>query len=101
MDARTGKRCHDVLNPLHSLVYFAPEAEAELVAAGLAEGRMGYFASRSAPMGAVGAATVRATFYNFAPALIGRHIPAAWDLATPATVTAARLRGVDRALRRA
>jgi helix-turn-helix protein len=100
MDARTGKRCHDVLNPLHSLLYFAPEAEAEFVAAGLAEGRMGYFASRAAPMGAVGPATVRATFYNFSPALIERHIPAAWDLATPAAVTAARLRAVDRALRR-
>ncbi|MGW1994159.1 SCO6745 family protein [Embleya sp. NPDC001921] len=100
MDARTGRRCHNVLNPLHSLVYFAPEADLEFVAVGLRKGRMGYFASRAAPMGAVGAATVRATFYNFSPALIGRHIPAAWASATPEAVYAARLRVVDQALRR-
>ncbi|WP_406296345.1 hypothetical protein OG948_12865 [Embleya sp. NBC_00888] len=100
MDARTGRRCHTVLNPLHSLVYFAPEADPEFVAVGLRKGRMGYFASRAAPMGAVGAAIVRATFYNFSPALIGRHIPAAWALATPEAVYAARLRVVDQALRR-
>jgi len=100
MDARTGRHCHDVLNPLHSLVYFAPEADPEYVGAGLARGRMGYFASRAAPMGAVTAATIRATFFNFAPALIARHIPAAWELATPGDVYAARLRVVDRAMRR-
>ncbi|MET7301751.1 hypothetical protein [Embleya sp. NPDC005575] len=45
MDARTGRRCHNVLNPLHSLVYFAPEGDPEFVAIGLKTGRMGYFAS--------------------------------------------------------
>ena len=100
MDARTGRHCHDVLNPLHSLVYFAPEADPEYVGAGLVKGRMGYFASRAAPMGAVAASTIRATFFNFAPGLIARHIPAAWELAAPADVYAARLRVVDRALRR-
>ncbi|MFF7244195.1 hypothetical protein ACFZBU_09890 [Embleya sp. NPDC008237] len=100
MDARTGRRCHNVLNPLHSLVYFAPEGDVEFAAIGLKKGRMGYFASRAAPMGAVGAAVVRATFYNFGPDLIGKHIPAAWDLAAPEAVHAARMRVVDRALRR-
>jgi len=55
---------------------------------------MGYFASRSAPMGAVGPQVVTATFYNFNPELVARHIPRAWSLATPAAVLAARWRRV-------
>jgi hypothetical protein len=38
---------------------------------------MGYFASRSAAMGPVGAAIVTATFYSFSPDLIGEVIPRA------------------------
>ncbi|MFI5864022.1 hypothetical protein [Streptomyces sp. NPDC051546] len=95
-----GKQCHGALNPLHSLIYFAPEAEEEFTGSGLHKGRMGYFAGRAAAMGAVGAGVVAATFYNFSPALVAAHIPRAWDLATPGTVLAARLRAVDRVLRR-
>lgn len=95
-----GKQCHGVLNPLHSLIYFAPEAEEEFTAAGLDKGRVGYFAGRAAAMGAVGAGVVAATFYNFSPTLVAAHIPRAWDLATPATVLTSRLKAVDRVLRR-
>lgn len=95
-----GKECHAALNPLHSLIYFAPEAEEEFTAAGLEKGRMGYFAGRAAAMGAVSAGVVAATFYNFSPALVAVHIPRAWGLAAPATVLAARFRAVDRVLRR-
>ncbi|MEV7728714.1 hypothetical protein AB0P15_28810 [Streptomyces sp. NPDC087917] len=95
-----GKQCHGALNPLHSLIYFAPEAEEEFIAAGLEKGRMGYFAGRAAAMGAVGAGVVAATFYNFSPALVAAHIPRAWDLAAPETVLRARLKAVDRVLRR-
>ncbi len=94
------RRCYQALNPLHSLIYFAPEADEELTSVGLRAGRMGYFASRSAAMGAVGAGAVAATFFNFSPALVARHIPQAWQLAAPATILEARLRAVDRALRR-
>ncbi|SDP15357.1 hypothetical protein SAMN04515671_3059 [Nakamurella panacisegetis] len=87
-------------NSLHSLVYFVPEGDEEYVAAGLRPGRMGYFASRAAPMGAVGPGTVTATFYNFNPELVARHIPRAWTLATPERVLAARWRVADRGLRR-
>lgn len=93
-------RCHRVLDPLHSLIYFAPEAEERFTAAGLRPGRMGYFASRSAPMGAVGAGVVSATFYNFNPELVAQHIPYAWTLATPQRIVAARLEAADAALRR-
>ncbi|MGH3530923.1 MAG: helix-turn-helix domain-containing protein, partial [Mycobacterium sp.] len=44
--------------------------------------RMHYFASRSAPMGAVSANVVAATFYNFNPQLVAGAIPAAWGLAS-------------------
>jgi hypothetical protein len=82
------------------MTYFAPETEQHLVAAGLKPGRMCYFAGRSAAMGAVGPGVVTATFYNFNGALVARHIPAAWALATPATLVAARFAAVDGALRR-
>ena len=93
-------RAHRAVETLHSLIYFAPEAEQEYTAAGLRPGRMGYFASRSAPMGAVSAGVTAATFYNFNPDLVARFIPRAWSLATPEAVLAARLTAVDRAYRR-
>jgi len=100
MTLLASRRCHQALNPLHTLIYFAPEAEAEYTAAGLRPGRMGYFASRSAAMGAVTAGPVAAAFYNFNPTLVARHIPRAWELAAPQQVLAARLRAVDLALTR-
>ena len=100
MTQLASRRCYQALSPLHSLIYFAPEAEAEFTATGLRPGRMCYFAGRAAAMGAVGAGTVAASFYNFKPALVARHIPRAWGLATPEQVLAARLRAVDQALTR-
>ncbi len=93
-------RAHRALEPLHSLVYFAPETEQALVDVGLRPGRMCYFASRVAPMGAVGPGVVTATFNNFNPVLIARHIPRAWTLASPSQVLSARLEAVDQALHR-
>ncbi|MFE4860720.1 hypothetical protein [Streptomyces sp. NPDC056670] len=97
---RPGKRCHDSLNPLHSQIYFAPEAEREFTAVGLEAGRMAYFAGRAAAMGAVGAGVVAATFYNFDPGLVARHLPRAWELASPDAVLGARLAAADGSLRR-
>ncbi len=94
------RHCHTALNTLHSLSYFAPETEREFTALGLKPGRMCYFAGRSAAMGAVGAGPVAATFYNFSPSLVARHLPRAWESATPAQVLQARLRAADAALRR-
>ena len=52
---------------------------------------MGYFASRSAPLGAASPELVIATFHGFAPHLVRRAIPDAWDFASPDAVLAARL----------
>lgn len=100
VDPRDSGRLARALEPLHAMAYFAPESEQNLVAAGLKPGRMCYFAGRAAPMGAVGSGVVASTFFNFNPALVARHIPAAWALAEPATLVAARLAAVDEAMRR-
>jgi hypothetical protein len=90
LDARLVPRAHRAVEPLHSQVYFAPELEEHLGALGLEEGRAVYFAGRAAPMGAVGPGVVQATFSTFAPALIARHIPGIWSIASPAQVIEAR-----------
>ncbi|MBY8887595.1 hypothetical protein K7472_22530 [Streptomyces sp. PTM05] len=97
---RAARRCYNALNPLHSAFYFAPEHDEQLAALGLERGSMAYFAGRSAPMGAVGAGTVTATFYNFSPDLVARDIPRAWELTTPVEVLETRLRITDAYLRR-
>jgi hypothetical protein len=81
-------------------MYFVPEADEEFTAVGLRPGRMGYFASRSAPMGPVPPEVTTATFYNFNPEIVARHIPRAWGLASIEDILAARLRVADRALHR-
>lgn len=84
-------RAHRAIDPLHSQLYFAPEQDEHLGALGLRPGRMVYFAARAAAMGAVGAGTVTATFYNFSPSLVAHMIPRAWTLASPEQVLAVRL----------
>ncbi|MEU4165672.1 hypothetical protein AB0F46_02150 [Streptomyces sp. NPDC026665] len=97
---RAGRRCHNVLNPLHSTHYFSPDLGRELAAVGVGNERSAYFAVRAAAMGAVGAGTVTATFFNFRHELVAGHVPAVWRTASPETVLAARLRAVDATLRR-
>lgn len=86
--------------PIHGMIYFAPEAHERYAALGLRE-RMGYFASRAAAFGPVGAETVVATFFNFNPALVRSAIPEAWRIAAPRDILRARLEAADAALRRA
>jgi hypothetical protein len=93
-------RGHRATDALHSMIYFVPEADEYLTATGLRPGRMGYFASRSAPMGPVTPAVTVATFYNFNPELVNRFLPRAWTLAAPDAVIAARFTAADHALRR-
>lgn len=97
MDAHNAGRTARSLELLHSLSYFVPEVEERLVETGLEPGRMTYFAGRSAPMGAVGAGVVTATFFNFSPAAVASIIPRAWSLATPAAIVEARYRAVGEA----
>lgn len=88
-----------MVNPIHSAVYFSPALGKELAPYGIEDPSAVYFAGRAAPLGAVGAGAVTATFYNFSHSLIARSLPAVWDSASPATVVAARLRAVDTLMR--
>ncbi|MCU1375400.1 MAG: hypothetical protein JWO68_2686 [Actinomycetia bacterium] len=100
MDPVLARRTWRTLEPVHGMIYFAPEAAERYDALGIT-GRAGYFASRAAAMGPVGAELVLATFFNFPPELVRRCIPGAWDHATPAQVLDARYSAADAALHRA
>ncbi len=100
MEPVMARKMWRTLEPYHGLIYFAPEADAGLRRPGRARPD-GYFASRAAPMGAVPAEVVIATFFNFHPAIVARAIPAAWASTTPAALVDARLAVADLALRRA
>jgi hypothetical protein len=82
------------------VIYFAPECRQALDATGLRGFWMGYFAARSAPLGAAGPAVVRATFFNFHERMVHRSIPDAWTFADPSSVLRARSAGAAAALRR-
>jgi hypothetical protein len=98
VDPRLANRAARSGGMLHGLVYFAQEATDRYAALGVT-GRSGYFASRAAPMGAVTADVVVATFYNFSPDLVRRSMAGVWDITTPEAMLDARRRGVDEALR--
>ena len=99
MDISRSRALWHALEPVHAMVYFTPEPKAEYDALGL-EPIAQYFASRSAPMGAVTHQVVAATFYNFSPGLVKRAMRDAWSTTTPEALVKARLRGVARALER-
>jgi hypothetical protein len=88
-----------LFEPIHAVIYFAPEARTAFEQAGLRGFWRGYFAGRAAPLGPAGAAVVTASFYNFAPAFVARAIPAVWELITPEDALRTRLAGADAALR--
>lgn len=94
-DRKASSRLGGNANLLHGFVYFAPEAAEEFRAIGL-DGELGYFPGRAAPMGAVSASVVTATFFNFRPDRVEAAIPRAWAIVSPAVVQAARLRAVGR-----
>jgi hypothetical protein len=101
MDAVTpelARKTWRTLEPLHGMIYFVPQAAARYEPLGLT-GRSGYFASRAAAMGAVDAATVTSTFYNFDPGLVRASMEGVWQRTTPEEVAAVRLAAVDDARR--
>ena len=100
MEPTIARKTWRTLEPIHGMVYFIPEAHTNYTALGL-HGRSGYFASRAAPMGAVAAPVVIATFFNFNPTLVTSAMDGVWETTTPALVLDARLRAADTALRRA
>ncbi|MEJ2887299.1 SCO6745 family protein [Actinomycetospora aeridis] len=94
------RRLWTLLEPLHAVTYFTPEAREAADAVGLRGFWMGYVAQRAAPLGAVGPDAAWACFHGFHRDRITRALPDAWGFADPATCLEARLDGADRALRR-
>lgn len=97
----TARRVFRGAEPIHGMIYFTPFGAEAYAALGFTHPRMGYFASRSAPMGAVAAEVTIATFFNFNPELVHAVLPEAWTIATPEQILTARLDAVDRSLRKA
>ena len=64
---------------VHAVVYFSPHAPNVYRRIGLAGFWMGYFASRSVALGTPPAPVVTAAFHGFAPRMVERAIPAAWQ----------------------
>jgi hypothetical protein len=96
----TARRLWALGEPYHALTYFADECRSAAEATGLRGFWNGYFAMRAGPLGPVGAEVVTATFYNFAPEFVARRVPGVWQVVDPAAALAARLTGVDAAVRR-
>jgi len=90
---------HQLLDIYHAVTYLAPPAQEALREVGLQRPWSRYFASRAAPLGAVGAPLVTALFYHFEPSMVAAELPRAWDDAGPEQVLDARLRGADLALK--
>ncbi|MFC8434347.1 hypothetical protein [Streptomyces sp. NPDC057253] len=90
-----------LLEPLHAVLYYAPEVFEEAAALGYdtKERWPSYFPLRAAPLGPVGAERVASAFYSFSPRMVAEHIDSGWSVAGPAAVLAARMRGIDRAYR--
>lgn len=100
MSPVVSRQMYRTLEPYHAQIYFVPEAKRAYEKIGLQGSRMGYFASRGAPLGPVSAEVMAAIFYNFHPALVQRAIPDAWQRATQEQIIAARFEATDAALRR-
>ncbi|WP_405407501.1 SCO6745 family protein [Streptomyces decoyicus] len=72
--------------PLHAVCYFDDKCRALGKDLGLKGFWMGYFASRTAPLGAVEPAAATAVLGVFAPGMVARALPAAWSVTSPAHV---------------
>jgi hypothetical protein len=95
------RRLWHLLEPLHAVLYYAPEVFEEAAALGYdtEERWPSYFPLRAAPLGRVGGERVTSAFYSFNPRMVAEHIDPAWSIASPDAVLKARLRGMDRVYR--
>ncbi|MGV9360538.1 SCO6745 family protein [Amycolatopsis sp. NPDC003731] len=95
----TARRLWAAVEPLHAVVYFAPQTAEAAKAAGLRGYWMGYFAGRLAPLGPIGPGPATAMLFGFAPSMVARSLPDAWSFASPEAVIGSRTEAVASALR--
>ena len=100
-DYGLARRMWHQLEPVHAVFWYAPEVFAEAAALGYEVKTRwpSYFAWRLAPLGAVGPRLAASACYSFSPHMVGAHVPAAWAVASPPQILAARERAVDRMYR--
>ena len=100
-DYGLARRMWHQLEPVHAVLWYAPEVFAEAAALGYEVKTRwpSYFAWRLAPLGAVGPRLAASACYSFSPHMVGAHVPAAWAVASPPQILAARERAVDRMYR--
>jgi hypothetical protein len=91
------RRMWHQLEPIHAVFWYAPAVFAAAAGLGLdVQTRWpSYFAWRLAPLGPAGPRLAASACYSFSPAMVAAHVPAAWAVATPAEILAARQRAVD------
>lgn len=99
MESIVARKMHRTLEPFYGMIFFTPAAPPRYAAAGVTGRQSGYFASRAAPMGAVPAEVVIATFFNFYPGLVRDSMAGVWDNTDPHRLVEARLGAADEALR--
>src|SRR3954464_2086854 len=98
-DPALARRMWSLYEPLHVVTYFTPQARAAYEAAGLRGFWRGYFAGPPAPLGAVDAAPVTASFFSFAPVMVARALPDVWTRIPVADALRVRRDGAVAALR--
>src|SRR3954452_3540665 len=100
-DVSLARQMWQLVEPVHAVLYYAPEVFAEAASLGYATDTRwpSYFAWRGAPMGAARDHAISAAFYSFNPAMVRQYIPVAWHVATPEKVLEARVRAIDVAMR--
>ena len=86
------------ISTIHQVVYPRQAWGDDYADLGLTNSAMIYFASRAAPLGPASAELTTAAFFGFSIDLISQQIPAAWEIAAPDSIAAARLGIATRAL---
>ncbi len=94
-DLGLARRMWHQLEPVHAVFWYAPEVFTEAGALGYeVEARWpSYFAWRLAPLGGAGPRLAASACYSFSPDMVAAYVPAAWAVAAPERVLAARERG--------
>ena len=89
------------MEPIHAVFWYAPQVFEEAGGLGYdVQARWpSYFAWRLAPLGEAGPLLAALVCYGFSPDMVAAHVPAAWAVAPPRQVLAARERAVDRMYR--
>jgi hypothetical protein len=92
------RRMWHQLEPIHAVFWYAPEVFAAAADLGYDTRTRwpSYFAWRLAPLGPIGPRLAASACYSFSPDLVAAHVPAAWTVAAPARLLAAREQAVDR-----